>query len=392
MRTLSQFLRATLLAVMTVPGLATLCAAQGSAAEAYTSEEAWLCKPGRQDLCASGNGITRLSENGTGTVEAWKPNPLAPVDCFYVYPTISEDPGGNSGWVPGPGEKRAVEHQFSLFASVCRPFAPMYRQVTLAGLRSMMSGNPMPIDPALGYADVLAAWRHYLKFENQGRGVVLIGHSQGARMLAQLLQREIEGSPAQSLLVSALLPGFNMDVPSGQDIGGTFKKVPLCKTASQTGCVISYVTFRSTVPPPANTRFGRTKTPGMDVACVDPVALSGSEVKSYLPIRSNLLGVRTAQADWLAMAARTDTPFAALPGLLSAKCVNAEGASYLSVATQPASMAQRPNDFPGDILVNGKALDDWGLHLVDINLVAGNLMDIVQKQSAAYLATASKSK
>lgn len=393
MRISTQLLRATLLVAMTVPGLAALSAAQGVAAEPYASEDAWLCKPGRQDLCAGGTGLTTLTANGSSSVVAWKPNPSAPVDCFYVYPTISQDPGGNSGLVPGPGEKRAVEQQFSFFASVCRPFAPMYRQVTLAGLRSVMMGSPMPIDPELGYADVLAAWRHYLKFENQGRGVVLIGHSQGSRMLSQLLQREIAGSPAAALLVSAVLPGFNVDVPTGQDLGGTFKDTPLCKTTSQTGCVIPYVTFRSTAPPPANARFGRTKASGMDVACVDPVALSGIELKSYLPVKSNLLGMPIAQADWLAMAARTDTHFAALPDLLSAKCVATDGASYLSVSIQqPALSTQRPNDIPGDILVNGKALDDWGLHLVDINLVAGNLLNIVQKQSSAYLATAAKSK
>ena len=28
-------------------------------------------------------------------------------------------------------------------------------------------------------ADVLAAWNYYLEHDNQGRGVVLVGHSQG---------------------------------------------------------------------------------------------------------------------------------------------------------------------------------------------------------------------
>ena len=380
-------IRATALAFGGLLGCLFQAVAQDSAADPYGSPDTWLCKPGRQDLCANGNDRSALLEDGNSTKEEWRPHPAALIDCFYVYPTISLDPNGNSSLVPGPGEKRAVEQQFSIFASVCRPFAPMYRQVTLAGLRSVMMGKPMPMDPELGYADVVAAWKHYLKHENQGHGVVLIGHSQGSRMLARLIQREIEGTPTQDLLISAIIPGFNVDVPAGQDIGGAFKKLPLCKSASQTGCVVTYVTFRSTAPPPANARFGRTRTPGMEVACVDPVALSGTGVLSHLPRLNNLLGTGASQTEWTDMATKTNTPFISLPGLLNAKCVNDTGASYLSVTVPSEKKTRRPHDFPGDILANGKALDDWGLHLVDINLFAGNLIEIIQRQSDAYAAS-----
>ena len=43
----------------------------------------------------------------------------------------------------------------------------------------------------------------------------------------------------------------------GKDVGGSFQHVPLCHSASQTGCVITFASFRSTIPPPANTLFGR---------------------------------------------------------------------------------------------------------------------------------------
>ena len=45
--------------------------------------------------------------------------------------------------------------------------------------------------------DVEAAWDDYLARDNKGRGVVLIGHSQGSGILKQLIAREIEGQPAQ---------------------------------------------------------------------------------------------------------------------------------------------------------------------------------------------------
>lgn len=176
----------------------------------WAKDEAWLCKPDRQDICAA--PVTRATINAQGAVirEELQAHPAAPVDCFYIYPTISTDPNGNSSLVPGPGERRAVAHQLALFTSVCRPFAPMYRQVTLAGLRAAMQGNPNAVNAEMAYGDVVAAWRYYLEFENKGRGVVLIGHSQGSRMLTQLIQREIEGKPVQQRIVSALLPGYTL--------------------------------------------------------------------------------------------------------------------------------------------------------------------------------------
>jgi hypothetical protein len=45
----------------------------------------------------------------------------------------------------------------------------------------------------------------------------------------------------------------------------------------------------------------------------------------------------------------------------------------------------RPAHIPGDIVAGGKIYDDWGLHLIDVNLAMGNLLDVVRRQSAAHL-------
>ena len=59
-----------------------------------------------------------------------------------------------------------------------------------------MAGNGRAIlDRGLGYDDVRDAWNYYLQHDNHGRGVVLIGHSQGAYVLAALLAQEIDGKP-----------------------------------------------------------------------------------------------------------------------------------------------------------------------------------------------------
>ena len=48
-----------------------------------------------------------------------------------------------------------------------------------------------------------------------------------------------------------MLIGMNVGVPEGKDVGGDFKTMPLCRSADQYGCVVSFVTFRSDSPPPA---------------------------------------------------------------------------------------------------------------------------------------------
>src|SRR5262249_38523795 len=153
----------------------------------------------------------------------WAANAKAPVDCFYVYPTVSTDATGNSDMIPGPEEKAVVRAQFARFAGKCRPFAPIYRQITLTALRALIGGNPIPMDRALAYNDVLDAWNYYLEHDNQGRGVVLIGHSQGSAVLTQLIKSEIDGKPVQSRIISALLLGTSLPVPKGKDVGGAFQ-------------------------------------------------------------------------------------------------------------------------------------------------------------------------
>ena len=112
----------------------------------YASPSAWLCRPDTQGPCSGERRVTTLMADGATSIEAIKPAANPPIDCFYVYPTISQDKTGNSGMVPGPGELRAVEQQFAVFSSVCKTYAPMYRQVTIAGLIAALSGKPIPMD------------------------------------------------------------------------------------------------------------------------------------------------------------------------------------------------------------------------------------------------------
>ena len=369
-------------------------AAAQTAKNDYGDGKNWLCRPGRADACAVDQSTTIVSANGTLTREDWKANPNAPIDCFYVYPTVSTDTGGNSDMTAGPEENGVVRAQLARFGSQCRVFAPLYRQATLTALRAATTGSPIAVDRALGYNDVLDAWNHYLQHDNNGRGVVLIGHSQGSGVLTQLMRNEIDGKPVQSKLISALLLGTSLAVPKGKDVGGAFQHIPLCHSASQVGCAIAYASFRSTIPPPANSRFGRVQGENVQAACVNPAALGGGsgELHAYLSAAGrSIVGSAAEPRPWVTPAKPVETPFVSVPGLLTAQCVANDKGSYLEVTVHGNPADPRVDDIAGDVMANGEVNPSWGLHLIDVNLAMGNLVDIVREQGKAFAAAGKKS-
>ena len=355
----------------------------------YADGKNWLCRPGRQDACAVDQATTIVAADGTLTREEWKTNPSAPIDCFYVYPTVSTDPGGNSDMIAGAEETGVVRAQLARFASQCKVYAPLYRQATLTALRAAATASPIAVDRALGYNDVLDSWNHYLQHDNNGRGVVLIGHSQGSGVLTQLMRNEIDGKPVSSRLVSALLLGTSLAVPKGKDVGGSFQHIPLCHSATHTGCVIAYASFRSTIPPPENSRFGRVQGENTQAACVNPAALGGGSgaLHSYLASGGrSIVGSSAEPRAWVTPARPIDTPFVSAPGLLTAQCADNGKFSYLEVTVHGNPADPRADDIVGDVMANGQVNASWGLHLIDVNLAMGNLVDIVREQGKTWLA------
>jgi hypothetical protein len=361
----------------------------------YADPKAWLCRPGRKDdACAVDETATVVAADGKLTRETWSADPNAPIDCFYVYPTVSTDTTPNSDMTADPAELNVVRQQFARFASQCKPYAPLYRQVTLAGLRRLLStgasGNVL--DRGVQYDDVKDAWNYYLQHDNNGRGVALVAHSQGSFILNRLIRDEIDGKPIQSRLVSAILLGTTVSIPKGKDVGGSFKTVPLCRAATQTGCVITYASFRSTVLPPANTLFGKVPEADMAAACTNPAALAGGsgELKAYLDAKGRTIASNALPKPWVIPEQPIDTPWVSVPGLLTAECATNENASFLKVTVNGNPNDPRVDDITGDLGAGGNVLANWGLHLIDVNLAMGNLVDIVGQQAKAYAAKSKK--
>jgi Protein of unknown function (DUF3089) len=350
-----------------------LLAALGSAA-AGGAEPVWLCKPGiPNNPCEPSLNTTFVSVTGeTLKVKHLKPAHNPKIDCFYVYPTVSDQPTANANLNIDPEERSVALYQAARYSSECRVFAPMYRQRTLAALLGGVPGA----DPNLAYSDVLNAWQNYLQNYNHGRGVVLIGHSQGTRVLSQLVSEQIDPNPAvRSRLVSAILLGGNVTVAQGQDAGGSFQNVPACRSPQQTGCVIAFSTFNAPVPTGAT--FGRTNAPGLQVLCTNPAALGGGSapLKSVYPTEPFAPGTTIAAASAAVgvPVPPVSTPWVEVEGAFNGQCSSADNANVLQIA-----------GVPGAPHLNAVPNATWGLHLVDANIALGDLVDVVHDQAKAF--------
>jgi hypothetical protein len=369
-------IRVSVLTVAAAIAAAPAPAQPTAAAPDYSKASSWLCLPGRKDVCSTPLPTTALNPNGYG---ANGPSTVAkdpPIDCFYVYPTVSNDPGMNSDLTAGSEENHAAEAQFARFASVCRPFAPVYRQMTVASIAAYATGADITGAGMLAYGDVAAAWRNYLRTRNQGRPFVLIGHSQGSLMLQQLIVREIENDPAVAKRMKlAIIPGYNVLVPQGKLVGGTFKKTLLCTRPGETRCVMAWSSFREKNVPPAGAIFGYADQPGMTVGCVNP-ARPGSRnwepLDSYWYSRSNL-PIPGGPIAW-SSEGPPPTSYLRTEGLVSAKCINDGPRGYLSIRTNHSPGDKRTDRIGGEVGILGMFLPGWGMHLIDISEAQGDLI------------------
>lgn len=378
-----------------LPILAALLAAPAAAAQApapapprppdYSLESNWLCLPGRSDSCATPLATTALNPNGYGSTGRSVAARDAPVDCFYVYPTVSSDEGLNSDMIAGRDERITAEAQFARFASVCRPFAPIYRQMTIASVAAYASGANVSQAARLAYSDVAAAWRQFIAKRSAGRPFVLVGHSQGSLMLQMLIAREIETNPALlKRMKLAIIPGFDVLVPQGRLVGGTFKRTPLCSRPGETGCVMSWVSFREKNAPPVGAIFGFADQAGMTVGCVNP-ARPGSrnweKLDSYWFTRSTL-PVPDGPIAWSSEGA-PPSPYLRTEGLVSGKCVNDGPRGYLSIRTNADPKDKRTDRIGGEVGLFGMFLPGWGMHLADIAVAQGDLIRAAGQAGAA---------
>jgi hypothetical protein len=342
---------------------------KGYRSKTYADDALWLCKPGiAQNFCLTQDlDSTIVKADGTTAPVARKVVQDAPVDCFYVYPTVNLAPGGgNKLDLSQSGVEQAVlRTQGARFTETCNVYAPLYRQMNLSAYAAPEAERKKADD--LAYGDVLDAFKQYMANDNKGKPFVLIGHSQGSGHLAHLLQDEFDNDPSmQSHLVSALLIGGFVVVPPGKDVGGTFKHLPLCRSTTQTSCIVAFNSF-GTSSPTSGAGFGKTTDDGMTGACVNPAAPGGGAgaLQPFIPDHTKVSGSPPVA-----------TPFAQFPEAMTAECKDDGTRTYLAISAKAT-----PGD-PRDVSKLVANQPGWGLHITEFNLTMGNLIELVRSQVA----------
>lgn len=346
----------------------------GHTSEVYADDAHWLCRPDlSDDLCDQDLTATEVAPDGTLTEVPFEEATDAPIDCFYVYPTIdySPEPGNHPFSEPNPLETITTQFQAARFGSLCNLYVPRYRQATIGSYPDDAGTDLYDLEPfQVAYADVLDAFQTYMATYNDGRPFVLLGHSQGTHHLIHLLQDEFDDSPAlRGQLVSALLigPTGRLRVPPGETVGGTFDNIPLCTSSTETGCAVGFDSYAVGEPPD----HVDPVDDGTVRACVNPTELNDGDDR----LEAGYFGVSVPGVP---------TATEVIPDRYTATCAEtADGQVYLSIADDPPPDDTRQIDH-----ITPTASSAESLHTADYNFALGDLLTLVEAQAAVYPAPA----
>jgi hypothetical protein len=349
----------------------------------YGVPEMWACRPDLDpNECDGDLSATEMRVDGSRVRVDTAIAEAPAFDCFYVYPTVLLD--GTPQMVDFSEAGVALVSapllaQGARFASLCRMFAPMYRQVGLSGGTGLAAGN----DPDLAVQDARDAFAYYLEHEhwNDGRRFVLIGHSPGTAMLTAVIKQDIdpdEHADVRERMISALLIGGGITVPEGEVVGGTFENVPVCTHAGDQGCVITYASYAADDPPGPGDLFGGTSVAGQRVACVNPAVMAGNDGTYSASYFHKAIENPSFNPD-TPLPADLETPFAVYENLFRGECVGSGNVHYLefSIEKQGDGDARTPPGRNSAVEALG-----FGLHLVDYLVPLGDLLLAVAAQAA----------
>jgi hypothetical protein len=360
--------------IVALLALALLAIPAGAEAKDRTT---WLCKPGLKDNpCRSDLTATVLDADGSSTTERAENARRPKVDCFFVYPTVSDQQTINANLKIDPEIRAIAKYQAARFSQTCRVFAPVYRQITLKGIADRSKVTPAVRKKA--YNSMRSAWREYLAKYNKGRGFVLLGHSQGSFLLRQLIAEEMDRKPKLRFrFISAIIPGGDVTVRKGRDVGGDFKRVRACRSSDQLACVVGYSAYGDDAP--SDSAFARVRGKAakrLEILCNNPAGLKrGGEgnLLPYVPTSPFPGTIGLAVRIFMGELPDVPTPWLRPPGRYSAKCVNKGGASFLKIASNDGARVPTPTPDA-----------TWGYHLGDLNLPYGNLTELVELQAESY--------
>jgi pimeloyl-ACP methyl ester carboxylesterase len=346
----------------------------------YGDPALWMCRPDNDpNECHRNLDATEIKADGMRAVVKHEAAKKPEFDCFFVYPTVLLSGKAQMTDFTDEGVKIVDDpllSQGARFSRVCEVYAPLYRQTGLSG------GMPVAgADSELATQDVRDAFAYYLKNLNRGRKFVLIGHSQGTFMLTAMMQMDIDNNAdVRKQMISALLIGGRVVVPTGKSVGGTFQNIPTCTAPGENGCVIAYVSYAAEAPPTTGKSLFGMAPEGNEAACVDPAVIAGNSGPykgSYFPVK---VDNPSFNAD-VPVPSDLSTPFVLYRDVFKGKCVTREGFHYLEYSL--LIDAKDPRGIPPWRHTAVDALG-FGTHLVDFHVALEDLIEAVTQQAAKH--------
>ena len=257
-----------------VPKLPPASSFPAPAAPDYANPNSWAAMPTKKDPADRTPGEILKDQQDK-----------AKADVFYIHPTIYfKTRGGNRLWnanlkddkLNEAVDETAMLNHASIFNAAGRIYAPRYRQAHIKVFYPV--GEPVSeqaLDTA--YADVLAAFDHYLANYNEGRPIIIASHSQGTTHAKRLVADRFDQKPLKRQLVVAYLVGMPVSADA-------YQSIPVCQTAAETGCFVSWRTYREDFIPKKTYRDTVA-----NIAVVNPLSWTTEEVRA--PASLNLGGV-----------------------------------------------------------------------------------------------------
>jgi hypothetical protein len=384
-------------ALVIAAGLITSGCSSSSSGPSTPAGLVWVCRPGQAaDPCASSLAATTVTAGGTLQLASWPHSAMASrFACFYVHGSDGLTGIGNTSLAVTEVDRAVAVEQAAPLSQVCQVWAPAYRSQTLPTVEKGLAGDQALLRSTftVAFDSVLPAWQWFLAHTN-GEPVVLIGDSQGSAILIHLISALLDHEPPvlRRLLV-VILVGGNLQVPVGKTVGATFTKVPLCTSATHTGCAIAFSSYPSQPPPDSmfgrpgqgvSLQSGQTAKAGQQVACVNPAALAGGtgDLDPYLFTATQIAQIPGYER----LTEPVSTPWVTYPGLYSAACEQGGGATWLQVTSLAGTSHTRP--VVNDNHLNGLAGADtgpvYGYHGYEYSLTLGNLLHDVAGEEASW--------
>ncbi|SMC59700.1 Protein of unknown function [Desulfocicer vacuolatum DSM 3385] len=166
------------------------------------------------------------------------------VDVFYAYPTVYFDADPPNMDITDEKNRQDVidkmNAQMGLYSPYTNIFAPYYRQMYRDGF------DDLPAEEAsellnVAYEDIVCAFKYYMQNLNDGRPFILVGHSQGAGILVDLLRNEFHNESYMEKMIAAYTTGVS--IMNSDTVN--YPWIKIAQSATDLGVVIIYNTLDS---------------------------------------------------------------------------------------------------------------------------------------------------